>query len=148
MQALVLVPWLEGCLRAVLARPNTQQFIKFALVGFASLAVEYALLAYLLQAMSMDYLMATTISFAVSIVVNYFLSMKYVFERKDAMSRRREFTIFAVLAAVGLGLNDLYMFIGVGLLNVGTMVMKPISTFFVTWYNFFSRRRFLDAGRQ
>ena len=94
-------------MRAVLARPGTQQFVKFALVGFASLAVEYVLLAYLLHSMHMNYLLATTISFAASIVFNYGLSMKYVFERKDDMSRRREFTIFALLAAVGLGLNDL-----------------------------------------
>ena len=63
------------------------------------------------------------------------------------MSRKREFTIFAILSAIGLGLNDLYMFIGVGLLNMGTMAMKLISTFFVTWYNYFSRRKFLDGGR-
>lgn len=134
-------------MRAALAHPNTRQFMKFALVGFASLAVEYLFLGYFFQSMRMDYLMATTISFAISIVVNYALSMKYVFEHRDDMSRRREFTIFAVLSAIGLGLNDLYMFVGVSLLNIGTMAMKLISTFFVTWYNYFSRRRFLDAGR-
>lgn len=134
-------------MRAALAHPNTRQFLKFALVGFASLAVEYLFLGYFLQALSMDYLLATTIAFIISIVVNYILSMKYVFSHKEDMSRKREFTIFAVLSAIGLGLNDLYMFIGVSLLNVGTMAMKLISTFFVTWYNYFSRRRFLDAGR-
>ena len=134
-------------LRAALAHPNTRQFLKFALVGFASLAVEYLFLGYFLQALSMDYLLATTIAFIISIVVNYILSMKYVFSHKEDMSRKREFTIFAVLSAIGLGLNDLYMFIGVSLLNVGTMSMKLISTFFVTWYNYFSRRKFLDAGR-
>ena len=134
-------------LRAALAHPNTRQFLKFALVGFASLAVEYLFLGYFLQALSMDYLLATTIAFIISIVVNYILSMKYVFSHKEDMSRKREFTIFAVLSAIGLGLNDLYMFIGVSLLNVGTMAMKLISTFFVTWYNYFSRRKFLDAGR-
>lgn len=134
-------------MRAALAHPNTRQFLKFALVGFASLAVEYLFLGYFLQALSMDYLLATTIAFIISIVVNYILSMKYVFSHKENMSRKREFTIFAVLSAIGLGLNDLYMFIGVSLLNVGTMAMKLISTFFVTWYNYFSRRRFLDAGR-
>lgn len=134
-------------MRAVLAHPNTRQFLKFALVGFASLAVEYLFLGYFLQALSMDYLLATTIAFIISIVVNYILSMKYVFSHKEDMSRKREFTIFAVLSAIGLGLNDLYMFIGVSLLNVGTMAMKLISTFFVTWYNYFSRRKFLDAGR-
>lgn len=134
-------------LRAALTHPNTRQFLKFALVGFASLAVEYLFLGYFLQALSMDYLLATTIAFIISIVVNYILSMKYVFSHKEDMSRKREFTIFAVLSAIGLGLNDLYMFIGVSLLNVGTMAMKLISTFFVTWYNYFSRRKFLDAGR-
>lgn len=134
-------------MRAALAHPNTRQFLKFALVGFASLAVEYLFLGYFLQALSMDYLLATTIAFIISIVVNYILSMKYVFSHKEDMSRKREFTIFAVLSAIGLGLNDLYMFIGVSLLNVGTMTMKLISTFFVTWYNYFSRRKFLDAGR-
>lgn len=122
--------------------------MKFAVVGLVSLAVEYAFLTYFLHAMHMDYLMATTISFTVSIVVNYFLSMKYVFEHKDDLSRRREFTIFAILSAIGLGLNDLYMFIGVGLLNIGTMAMKLISTFFVTWYNYFSRRKFLDGTKR
>lgn len=134
-------------MRAALAHPNTRQFLKFALVGFASLAVEYLFLGYFLQALSMDYLLATTIAFIISIVVNYILSMKYVFSHKENMSRKREFAIFAVLSAIGLGLNDLYMFIGVSLLNVGTMAMKLISTFFVTWYNYFSRRKFLDAGR-
>lgn len=134
-------------MRAALAHPNTRQFLKFALVGFASLAIEYLFLGYFLQALSMDYLLATTIAFIISIVVNYILSMKYVFSHKEDMSRKREFTIFAVLSAIGLGLNDLYMFIGVSLLNVGTMAMKLISTFFVTWYNYFSRRKFLDAGR-
>lgn len=134
-------------MRAALAHPNTRQFLKFALVGFASLAVEYLFLGYFLQALSMDYLLATTIAFIISIVVNYILSMKYVFSHKEDMSRKREFTIFAVLSAIGLGLNDLYMFIGVSLLNMGTMAMKLISTFFVTWYNYFSRRKFLDAGR-
>ena len=115
-------------------------------MGFASLAVEYALLACFLSA-QMNYLAATTVSFAVSIVVNYVLSMRYVFTHRDGLSRKREFTIFAVLSAVGLGLNDLYMFVGVGLLNIGTMAMKLISTFFVTWYNYFTRRRFLDGDR-
>lgn len=133
-------------MRSALARPNTRQFMKFAVVGIASLAVEYAFLGYFLNILGMNYLLATTIAFTISIAVNYVLSMKYVFSHKEDMSRKREFTIFAILSAIGLGLNDLYMFIGVGLLNIGTMAMKLISTFFVTWYNYFSRRKFLDGG--
>ena len=133
-------------MHAVTNRTHTRQFFKLAVVGLLSLAVEYLSLIYLMGVLNVGYLLATTISFTISIVFNYFLSMKYVFVRKDGMSRKKEFTIFAVLSAIGLGLNDLYMFIGVSLLNIGTMAMKLISTFFVTWYNYFSRRKFLDAG--
>ncbi len=87
--------------------------MKFAVVGFASLAVEYVFLGYFLDIIGMNYLLATTVSFTISIVVNYVLSMRYVFSHKEDMSRKREFTIFAILSAIGLGLNDLYMFIGV-----------------------------------
>lgn len=75
--------------------------MKFAVVGFASLAVEYLFLGYFLNILEMGYLLATTLSFAISIVVNYILSMKFVFSHKEDMSRKREFTIFAILSAIG-----------------------------------------------
>lgn len=131
-------------MRAALTQETTKQFGKFAVVGLASLAVDYALLMFLVEACQADLFFSTTVSFIVSVIVNYALSMKYVFDHREGMSRKREFTIFAILSAVGLGLNDLYMFIGVTMLNVGYQAMKLISTFLVTWYNFFSRKKFLS----
>lgn len=134
-------------MRAALSKDTVKQFGKFAAVGITSLAVDYILLLILVELLHVDFLIATSASFLASVVVNYFLSMRYVFSRRDDLSRKREFTIFAVLSAVGLGLNDLFMFVGVAVLSIGYQVMKLISTFMVTWYNFFSRRRFLDGGR-
>ncbi|HJA00199.1 GtrA family protein [Candidatus Collinsella stercoripullorum] len=133
-------------MRAALSKDTVKQFSKFAVVGITSLAVDYILLLVLVELLHVDFLIATSASFLASVVVNYFLSMRYVFSRRDDLSRKREFTIFAVLSAVGLGLNDLFMFVGVAVLSIGYQVMKLISTFMVTWYNFFSRRRFLDGG--
>lgn len=134
-------------MRAALSKDTVKQFSKFAVVGITSLAVDYILLLVLVELLHVDFLIATSASCLASVVVNYFLSMRYVFSRRDDLSRKREFTIFAVLSAVGLGLNDLFMFVGVAVLSIGYQVMKLISTFMVTWYNFFSRRRFLDGGR-
>ena len=109
------------------------QFMKFAVVGIISFAVDWALLS-------------TTISFTASVILNYALSMRYVFDHRDDMSRKREFTIFAILSAVGLGLNDVFMFVGVTVLNIAYQAMKVIATFCVTWYNFFSRKKFLAGA--
>ena len=134
-------------MRKLANMPTTKQFAKFAVVGFASLAVDYALLLVLVEWMHIDLLFSTTVSFIASVIVNYALSMRFVFEHKEDMSRKREFTIFAILSAIGLGLNDLYMFVGVSVFNIGYQFMKLVSTFLVTWYNYFSRRRFLDGSR-
>lgn len=131
-------------MRAALTQETTKQFGKFAIVGLTSLAVDYALLMFLVEVLKADLFFSTTVSFIASVIVNYVLSMKYVFDHREGMSRKREFTIFAILSAVGLGLNDLYMFVGVTMLNIGYQAMKLISTFLVTWYNFFSRRKFLS----
>ncbi len=131
-------------MRAALTQENTKQFGKFAIVGLTSLAVDYALLMFLVEACEADLFFSTTVSFIVSVIINYVLSMKYVFDHREGMSRKREFTIFAILSAVGLGLNDLYMFVGVTMRNIGYQAMKLISTFLVTWYNFFSRKKFLS----
>ena len=127
-----------------MTQENTKQFGKFAIVGLTSLAVDYALLMFLVEACEADLFFSTTVSFIVSVIINYVLSMRYVFDHRKGMSRKREFTIFAILSAVGLGLNDLYMFVGVTMLNIGYQAMKLISTFLVTWYNFFSRKKFLS----
>ena len=68
-------------------------------------------------------------------------------DHREGMSRKREFTIFTILSVIGLGLNDLYMFVGVTFLSIGYQAMKAIATFLVTWYNYFSRRFFLEGAR-
>ncbi|MCI7730613.1 GtrA family protein [Enorma burkinafasonensis] len=128
-----------------LKNPGTQQFLKFAVVGIISFAVDWLLLVFLTDACRVDYLVSTSISFLVSVALNYALSVRYVFPHRDDMSRKREFTIFAILSAIGLGLTDVFMFVGVTMLNVAYQAMKVIATFCVTWYNYFSRRKFLTA---
>lgn len=133
--------------RPVIARRSTKQFISFAIVGIISFAVDWLLLVILVESFRCDYLIATSVSFLVSVVLNYALSVRFVFDHREDMSRKREFTIFAILSAVGLGLTDVLMFVGVTMLGVVYQVMKVAATFCVTWYNFFSRKRFLTGSR-
>ena len=128
-----------------LKNPGTQQFLKFAVVGLISFAVDWLLLVVLTDLCHVDYLVSTSVSFIVSVALNYALSVRYVFPHRDDMSRKREFTIFAILSAIGLGLTDVFMFVGVTMLNIAYQAMKVIATFCVTWYNYFSRRKFLTA---
>ena len=124
-------------MRKALAQPHTKQFLKFAVVGLISFGIDWGMLIALVELFHLDFLMSTTVSFITSVV----------FDHREGMSRKREFTIFTILSVIGLGLNDLYMFVGVTFLSIGYQAMKAIATFLVTWYNYFSRRLFLEGAQ-
>ena len=87
---------------------------------------------------------STTIAFTVSVIFNYVASMRYVFVRKDDMSRRREFIIFVLLSVIGLVLNDVFMWLLVDFFFIDYRISKIITTVLVAIWNFVSRKIFLE----
>lgn len=122
------------------------QFMKFGVVGVIAFVIDFGLLAVLTSGLGVNYLVSATISFTVSVVFNYFASMRYVFTHKEGMSRRREFVIFVVLSVIGLAINNGLMWVGVEFLGLFYLVTKIIATVVVTVWNFITRKIFLDAG--
>lgn len=123
-----------------------KQFAKFGVVGLIAFIIDYGLMVLLTEVFGVNYLLSATISFTVSVIFNYLASMRYVFTHKDGMSRRREFVIFVVLSIIGLGLNDLLMWLATGLAGISYLVSKVFATAVVMVYNFITRKVFLDAG--
>lgn len=119
--------------------------MKFGVVGLIAFAIDYGLMVALTELAGINYLVSATISFTVSVVFNYVASMRYVFTHKEGLSRRREFIIFVVLSVIGLGLNDLLMWIGASLWDISYLIVKIGATALVTIYNFITRKIFLDG---
>lgn len=84
------------------------------------------------------------ISFVVSVIYNYILSVRWVFEVDENGDKRKEFVIFIVLSLIGLGLNQLLMWVFVSMIHIFYMVAKIIVTAIVMLYNFITRKLFLE----
>lgn len=126
-----------------------EQFLKFGVVGAIAFLIDYGVLMLLSQVIGMDPVISASISFVVSVVFNYVASMHYVFTRRDDISRRREFTIFVILSAIGLVINEIIMVIGVNVLGDSALMVtitKLVATAIVMVWNFVSRKMWLDAG--
>lgn len=133
------------------------QILKFGVVGFVCFFIDFAIYTVSCNVLGVPYLIAGFLGFTISVVANYILSMKFVFERREDMSRTREFAIFVILSLIGLGLNELILFVcidviymhwmslagwlPVSLANVGA---KIAATGIVMVYNFVSRKIFLE----
>ena len=129
----------EGTVKKLIA-----QFMKFGIVGVIAFLIDYGLMVALTEFFGVSYLISNTISFTVSVVFNYVASMRYVFERRDDMSRRREFIIFVVLSIIGLILNDLFMWLFVSVWFIDYRIAKIIVTVLVAIWNFVTRKIFLE----
>lgn len=120
------------------------QFMKFGVVGVIAFIIDFGVMVFLTEVFAVPYLISTTIAFTVSVIFNYIASMRYVFVRKDDMSRRREFIIFVLLSVIGLVLNDVFMWLLVDFFFIDYRISKIITTVLVAIWNFVSRKIFLE----
>lgn len=120
------------------------QIIKFGIVGVIAAIVDVGVLVILKELMSLDVLISSAVSFSVSVVINYLLSMAFVFKSKNE-NKIREFIIFILLSIGGLGLNQLILWIGVNFTTIYYLVIKILAMIIVPVYNFVTRKIFLEA---
>ncbi len=131
-------------------RKLIEQFLKFGVVGAIAFCIDYGVLMLLSQVLGVDPVLSAAVSFCVSVIFNYLASMKYVFRRRDDMSRRREFVVFIALSVVGLGINELVMLAGTSALGTSALAVtftKLVATAVVMVWNFVSRKMWLE-GKQ
>ena len=120
------------------------QILSFCIVGVICTVIDFGVMIFLREVAGVYYLVASGISFAVSVVVNYLLSMKYVFCSKKDSSKTREFILFVVLSVIGLGLNQAIMWAAVDGLGISYILSKAGATAIVMVYNFVTKKIFLE----
>lgn len=121
-----------------------RQIAKFGVVGVVCFGIDYGILILLTEFGGLDYLFSSGISFSISVVVNYLLSIRFVFQSKKSSNKAKEFIIFVVLSITGLLLTEALMWAGVEKLMLHYMFAKVIVTGIVMVYNFVTRKIFLE----
>ena len=134
---------------------NLKQMVGFSIVGTTSFFVDIGLLWILVELVHMNPVIAAAISYIISLLYNYVLSMKYVFVHRPDISRKKELTIFMVLSLIGFGLNELCMWLGQQVCVMHNldytahnryMYVKISTDLLVGIWNFLSRKKWLDAS--
>lgn len=120
------------------------QIAKFGVVGVIAFLIDYGLFLLMTYVLGVNYLIASAISFTLSTVFNFAASMRYVFAGKKGQTRTQQFIIFFVLSVVGLGLNQLVLWICVSFLHWLAWVGKLVATAIVMVFNFVTRKVFLE----
>lgn len=125
-----------------------QQILKFGAVGFLCFFIEYVLLILIKEVLGWNVILANTIAFTVSAVVNYILSIVFVFDTDKKANKGKQFIIFFLLAVGGLIINNIILKLGTLVLDTfwsrSYIIVKPFATGVVMVYNFITRKLFIE----
>ena len=129
-----------------LDRKLFRQILRFLVVGGLAFFVDYGVLWALVDLLAVNYLIASAISFAVSVIFNYVLSTLWVFDCSESGNKVGNFVIFVVLSIIGLLLNLAIMWLAVDVVKIHYLIAKIGSTGIVMVYNFITRKLILDQA--
>ena len=124
------------------------QLVRYFGVAFVAFAVDFTTVYSLTDGAGVHYLVSAAVAFCLGAVTNYVLSVLWVFDQRSLSSRSAEATIFFLIGIVGLGLNELIMWIATDIAGVYYLFSKLLSTAMVFFFNFFSRKVLLFTERQ
>ena len=130
-------------LRGLLQTPTEStlvQFLRYTVVGGVAFVVDFGLLYLLTHYGGVYYLTSASLAFVVGLVINYTFSVLWVFSHRVVSNRWVEFGLFALVGVLGLGLNDLSMWLLTSVAGLYYLYSKLITTALVFVWNFAIRK--------
>jgi len=123
------------------------EIIRFALVGGLCFIVDYGVMVALKELLGVHYLIAAAVSFTVSVIVNYILCVVWAF-KGDEKTNKVVMAAFFMTSLVGLGLNELFMWIFVDFIHISYLIAKIVTAVLVMIWNYITKKKALYMKRK
>jgi putative flippase GtrA len=111
--------------------------------GDLAFIVDFGAFALALYYSDIHYLISNLIGLAAGNVVNYLLTVRWVFSTEKRKMEKYVFlevVVFVLISLFGMGLNELLMYVFVGVLGIQEMISKVVAAIIVLLYNFLARK--------
>ena len=137
-----------------------KEILKFAFTGGVCFLIEYAALIALKEWLHLPVVAATPVAFLISVVFNYLLCVKWVFDGAQEGSKKAQLG-FLITSVMGLFLNWAIMWALTALLGEDAVLLtifgfsvkvymlnKVIATGLVMVWNYFTKRWLLKGNNE
>ena len=119
------------------------QILNFVIIGGFTTLVDLCVLIFTTERLNIPYFISNLLSFSISLSINYFLSMRFVFVVNNRQSKK-DGLMFAVLSILGLLLNQSILVILTHYFGLFYVYSKIIAIFVVMVWNFVSKKLYFE----
>lgn len=127
----------------VMGAEGLHEFVRYFIASGIALLTDIGALTVFTSIFGMPYLIAGALAFIIGLVIVYVLSTHWVFSARSIKNYWTEFGLFSLIGLVGLGINELILWILTGGLGLYLLYSKVASVIFVFSWNFFARKYLL-----
>lgn len=121
-----------------------RQFIKFVIVGFSGLFVDFGFTYLFKEKARLQKYLANALGFMLAASTNYFFNRIWTFQSENPQILV-EYSEFILISFIGLGLNTLILWLIISRLKWNFYLSKLFAIGFVTLWNFFANAFFTFA---
>ena len=121
-----------------------QQIFKFGIVGGIAFIIDYGIMVISKELLGFSILLSAGLGFTISVIFNYIASIKWVFDVNKEKDEKKNFILFMIFSVIGLILTELIMFVGTNIINISYLIVKIAATAIVMFFNFITRKLFLE----
>ena len=122
--------------------------VRYFLVGGAAALVDLAVFSLLVKGLHQPWFEAALVSFCFSTMVNYLLSIRFVFQSGSRFVRRHhEFGGVVLISLAGLAVNQAVLWLLIERQNLDPLVAKVVGIGVVFFWNYGARKYFLFRVR-
>ncbi len=120
------------------------KFIKFCLVGFSGVFVDFGTTYFFKEVVKVQKYIANAIGFTLAASSNYFLNRIWTFNSHNPQVVL-EFSRFFIIALIGLGINSSIIWLLNGKFKINFYLSKLVATVIVMLWNFLINAYFTFA---
>lgn len=124
------------------------QLVRYAVSGGVATVVDFAVLWLLCDFAGWHYLLGAACGYAVGLAITYLMSVLWIFDQRRLSNRVAEFLAFALIAGVGIGLTQLFMWLFTDIFGVYYLYSKLITTVVVSLVNFVLKKTLLFSAKK
>lgn len=127
------------------------QFLRYMVTGGVAFVADFGLFALCLYGFGWHYLLANLVGLVAGLVLNYAMSILWVFTACKRILKTQkgiEFVLFALVGIAGVGINQVLMYLMVDGLGLNEIASKMIAAVLVLMWNFGARKLMLFRGKK